>query len=86
MNNFFSVPIRIIETPLTKTALRKMCRSRKQRVIKKWKKNPRNYTTIPDLETIYISPFGYICHPVTAKNIRNQIEKFEIKDKNGMPI
>jgi retron-type reverse transcriptase len=72
--------IKIIEDcHLTKEVLRKMCRSKKRRIIKKWKKNRKNYTTGPDTETMYRTPFGIVCHPILANMLKHKLFSIEVK-------
>ena len=56
--------LQIMEAPhLTKRMLKRMCRSKRKRIIKKWLKNPKNYWQGPD-PAVYIikkpkfSPFS----------------------------
>ena len=50
----------IIDSPhLQKRVLKKMCRSKKKRIRKKWLKNPKNYKTVPD-SNIYIIDMNYL--------------------------
>jgi len=80
---FGSIEMRIIEQPLTKRALRKKCRSKKSRIVKKWAKNPRNYSEGPDLETVYRTPYGFVCHPITARKLREQMASMPAPERFG---
>jgi len=69
--------IRLIECPhMVKRKLKRMCRSKKKRIIKKWLKNPKNYTMKPDNSFIFdgIKKAIY-CHPKVAEKIIKAIER-----------
>jgi hypothetical protein len=55
---------RILTNPLLcKRVILHMCRSKKRRIIKKWRKNPKNYINLPD-DNIYRLPGNIlIMHP-----------------------
>ena len=68
--------INIIESPhLTADVLKKMCRSKKKRIRKKWLKNKKNYTTGPDTTHVYQikDSNSIMCHPIVAEKIREAI-------------
>jgi hypothetical protein len=62
--------MKIFENPLlAKTVLKRMCRSKKKRIRKKWLKNSRNYRLVPDT-SCYIFKDYVICHPAVAAKLR----------------
>lgn len=57
---------KLITNPLlVEKRLKRMCRSKRKRIIKKWLKNPKNYITGPE-RRIYRSGDSIICHPDVA--------------------
>lgn len=62
--------IRIIESMmLTKRVQFRFSRRHKKRIIKKFARDPRNFRQEPDT-SVYLTPFGQICHPSVAVKIR----------------
>ncbi len=53
---------------LTEKKLKKMCRSKRKRIIKKWLKNPKNYIVVPQ-QKVYLTKDSVICHPDIADRI-----------------
>lgn len=59
---------------LVRKELKRMCRSKKKRVRKKWLRNPGNYRTFPD-PNVYQTGNLLICHPQVAVAIKEQVCK-----------
>lgn len=65
---------------LVKRKLKKICRTHKRRIVKKWLKNPRNYSFIPD-DGVYAEMAGRLfMHPATFEKL---LEKLSARDKEG---
>ena len=69
--------IALVESPLlVKRKLKRMCKSKKKRKIKKWLKNPKNYWMAPDPSFIWDkSKRMIICHPKIAEKIKKAIDQ-----------
>lgn len=67
---------------MTEKKLKRMCRSKKKRIIKKWLKNPKNYIKKP-MSKLIINEVHHIivCHPKIAQKIIHAIGQ-----KNSQPI
>jgi len=63
----------IVDPNMTVTVLKRLCRSKKKRIVKKWRKNPKNYETSPSTEVLV---FGdkCICHPMVAEAMKAMIK------------
>lgn len=74
--------IRIIESPtLEIKKLKRMCRSKKKRIIKKWLKNPKNYHMVPDIHYYLLeNERALVCHPEIAKRIIAAIEERKVNE------
>jgi len=69
-----------LNSNLVKRKLKRICRTHKRRIVKKWLRNPRNYYIVPD-EGIYAGMAGrLIMHPATFEKIR---EKLATCNKEG---
>jgi len=67
----------IISAPhMTERKLKRMCRSKKKRIIKKWLKNPKNYIEKPKSELIICDlNHTIICHPAMFEKIDHAINR-----------
>ncbi len=67
----FMSGIQIIKSPfMEERVLIRMCRSKKKRIIKKWKKNPKNYHTKPMSHFVFDEINRTVtCHPTIAEKI-----------------
>lgn len=59
---------------LVRTIQYKFPRCKSKRIAKKWKKNKKNYKLVPDEESVYITPFGMMCHPNMAKRLKEELQ------------
>jgi len=67
--------MRIIESKyLMKSVHRETERSRKRRAKKPWAKMKFVIVSYPDPD-FYVTPHGVICHPMTARRIRDEIAR-----------
>lgn len=60
---------------LTEKKLKRMCRSKRKRIIKKWLKNPKNYKIVPEAKVYLIRGNSIICHPEIAQSIIKACEE-----------
>ena len=74
-NGFFYYGFKIIESDLlVDRILKKRCRSKKRRIVKKWNKNPKNWGSKPS-ELIYrMSGNILVAHPVVVAKIKEVIK------------
>ncbi len=80
MNTYQGMPIQE-NSCMTDTVLIRMCQSKRRRIVKKWRKNKRNYKTVPKQEVfIFADPVRgktIVCHPVVGARIREAAQVAE---------
>lgn len=60
---------------MVEKVLKRMCRSKRKRIKKKWLKNPKNYFTRPSKDVTVIKGRIIVCHPSIAAFVRDELEK-----------
>jgi hypothetical protein len=70
--------MRLIENPMMVTRRQiRFPRSKKARIRNKWYRDKRNWITEPDEHCYMISRDTLVCHPATARKIREMIHQQE---------
>lgn len=64
--------VKIIESPYLVKQV-ETDRSRKRRAKKRWAK--ARFLIEPDLDAIFQTPGGIICHPIVANQLRKELER-----------
>lgn len=75
-------PLKIIQNAyLTRTFQHRFPRCKSKRIAKKWRKNPRNFRTVPSNDIFVMPGSGTaVCHPDTARRVVEQMK--QVMDKN----
>jgi hypothetical protein len=64
---------RLIESSfLTKSVQARFPRCKSRRIANKWRKNPKNFKTIPSTD-VFVTPWGMIAHPETIRELEGML-------------
>lgn len=61
---------------MTRRELVRECRSKRRRIVKKWRNNPANWRTVPRQDILVVPGLGWVCHPSVAARLRRALTDY----------